>query len=163
MKTITLGEKFVDKKFDFRETCFGICERDNKILLTKKIKKNKGYDMAEYIGAIKKNEIAMVGGGLEAGESHHECLKREFIEESGYTVESIEELCTVDCYWLAGGSWPMESLANFYIIKLSKDCITPTEEGHEPVWVSIDEVEDMLPLPYHKEAIRQYLSLKEAK
>lgn len=148
MKTITLGEKFVDKKFDFRETCFGICERDNKILLTKK---------------IKKNEIAMVGGGLENGESHHECLKREFIEESGYTVESIEELCTVDCFWLAGGSWPMESLANFYIIKLSKDCITPTEEGHEPVWVSIDEVEDMLPLPYHKEAIRQYLSLKEAK
>lgn len=148
MKTITLGEKFVNRKFDFRETCFGICERDNKILLTRK---------------IKKNEIAMVGGGLEKDETHLECLKREFLEESGYTLETIEELCTIDCFWLAGGEWPMESLANFYIVKLSSDSITPTEEGHEPLWVSIDEVEKYLPLPYHKEAIKQYLLLKEEK
>lgn len=146
MKTITLGEKFVNKKFDFRETCFGICERDGKILLTKK---------------IKKNEIAMVGGGLEKDESHEECLKREFIEESGYTIEKIKELCTIDCFWLAGGEWPMESLANFYVLTLSDNSITPTEEGHEPVWVPIEEVESLLPLPYHKEAIRQYLLSKE--
>ncbi len=41
MKTITLGEKFVNRKFDFRETCFGICERNGKILLTKKQRKMK--------------------------------------------------------------------------------------------------------------------------
>lgn len=145
MKKITLGEKFVDKKFDFRETCFGICEKDNKILLTKK---------------VKKNEVAMVGGGIEKGESHQDCLRREFIEESGYTVESIKEFCTIDCFWLAGGTWPMESLANFYIIKVSENSITPTEEGHEAMWVPIDQAEKLLPLPYHKEAIKQYILLK---
>lgn len=145
MKTITLGEKFVNKKFDFRETCFGICERNGQILLTKK---------------IKKNEIAMVGGGIEKEETHEDCLKREFLEESGYSVESIEELCTIDCFWLAGGQWPMESLANFYVVKLSEEAGNPTEDGHEPVWVAIDDVENLLPLPYHKEGIRQYLLMK---
>ena len=145
MKTITLGEKFVNRKFDFRETCFGICERNGKILLTKK---------------TKKNEIAMVGGGIEQGETHEDCLKREFLEESGYTIESIDELCIVDCFWLAGGEWPMESLANFYVVKLSEKAEIPTEDSHEPVWVSIDEAENLLPLPYHKEGIRQYLATK---
>ena len=144
MKIITLGEKFVDRKFDFRETCFGICERNGKILLTKK---------------INKNEIAMVGGGVEKGETHEKCLRREFLEESGYSVESIDELCTVDCFWLAGGKWPMESLANFYVVRLSEKAGTPTEDGHEPMWVPINEAEKLLPLPYHKEAIRQYLAL----
>lgn len=64
MKTITLGEKFVNRKFDFRETCFGICERNGRILLTKK---------------TNKNEIAMVGGGIEKYETHENCLKREFL------------------------------------------------------------------------------------
>lgn len=143
MKVITIGEKFIDKKFDFRETCFGICVRDEKILLTKK---------------LNKNEIAMVGGGIEKGESHFDCLKREFLEESGYTVENIEELCTVDCYWLAGGQWPMESLANFYIVNLSNNAVAPTEVGHEPIWIPINDAENILPLPYHKEGIRQYLN-----
>ena len=145
MKTITLGEKFVNKKFDFRETCFGICERNGQILLTKK---------------TKKNEIAMVGGGIEKDETHENCLKREFLEKSGYSIESIDELCTIDCFWLAGGEWPMESLASFYVVKLSEEADIPTEDGHEPIWVPINEVENLLPLPYHKEGIRQYLSMK---
>ncbi len=145
MKTIILGKKFIDKKYDFRETCFGICERNGQILLTKK---------------TNKNEIAMVGGGIEKEETHADCLKREFLEESGYSVENIEKLCVVDCFWLAGEQWPMESLANFYVVKLSEQAISPTEQGHEPIWIPIDEVEKLLPLPYHKEGIRQYLSLK---
>lgn len=145
MKTIILGEKFVNQKYDFRETCFGICERNGQILLTKK---------------TKKNEIAMVGGGIEKGETHEDCLSREFLEESGFAIESINELCVVDCFWLAGGQWPMESLANFYVVNLSEEADNPTEDGHEPIWVSIDEVENLLPLPYHKEGIRQYLAMK---
>ena len=146
MKTIVVGEKTVNRKYDFRETCFEICDRNGKILLTKK---------------TKNNEIAMVGGGIEVGETHENCLRREFLEESGYLIENIDGLCTVDCFWLADGKYPMESLANFYIVKLSKDADIPTEEGHVPVWIPISEVENILPLPYHKEGIRQYLASKK--
>lgn len=142
METIVIGKKFTDKKYNFRETCFGICERNGKILLTHK---------------VSKNEIAMVGGGVEAGESHKECLCREFMEESGYSVLSIKELCVVDCFWLAGGQWPMESLANFYVVTLSEKATRPTEKGHEPMWVNIEDATNLLPLPYQKEGIKQYL------
>ena len=39
MEKYIIGEKF-DKKFDFRETCFGICVKDDKILLIFKANKN---------------------------------------------------------------------------------------------------------------------------
>ncbi len=141
MKKITIGEKFTDKKFDFRETCFGICVSNDKILLTKK---------------VVKNEIAMVGGGLEKGETCKECLEREFLEETGYQVLSAKPICIIDCYWLAGGVWPMESLVNVYEVELSKEFCNPTEEGHESLWIDFENVENILPLPYHKEAIKQY-------
>ena len=142
MKKIVIGERFVGGKFDFRETCFGICEKAGKILLTHK---------------TNKDEIAMVGGGVEKGESHKDCLCREFMEEVGYTVTDIKELCVVDCFWLAGGKWPMESLANFYIVEISDNAVEPTEEGHEPMWVEAKDAEKLLLLPYQKEGIRQYL------
>lgn len=52
------------------------------------------------------------------------------------------------------------TLANFYVVKLSEKAEIPTEDGHEPLWVAIDEVENLLPLPYHKEGIRQYFAMK---
>ena len=60
MEKITIGEKLEDKKYDFRETCFGICVKDDKMLL------------------VKKNEqFSFIGGGIEKDETQEECLKRE--------------------------------------------------------------------------------------
>lgn len=142
MKKITLGQKFKDSDFDFRETCFGICERNGKILLTKN---------------TIKNETAMVGGGVEKGESHEDGLRREFMEESGYKLIDMKELCTIDCYWITKNKRQMESLANFYIVTLSETAQKPTEEGHEAMWVQLEDVEKYLPLPYQKEGFKQFL------
>lgn len=68
MEKIVLGKKFSDIKHDFRETCFGICVKDDNILLTYK---------------SNKNEYSLPGGGIELGENHNDCLKREFLEETG--------------------------------------------------------------------------------
>ncbi len=143
MKKIVIGDPF-QTKFAFRETCFGICEKEGKILLTKK---------------MNKNEISLVGGGVENGETHEQCLKREFAEEVGYLINSIAELCDVDCYWLAAGKYPMRSLAHFYIVNVDDENFTPTEEGHKPMWVEKQEVKDLCPLPYHQQAIDYYLNL----
>ena len=108
MEKIVIGEKLEGRKYDFRETCFGICVKDGKMLLVKK-----------------KEQYSFVGGGVENGETHEECLKREFIEESGYEIESIKPFVTVDCFWLAAGKYPLESLANFYIIEVGKKVCEP--------------------------------------
>ncbi len=143
MKTITVGKKF-DGKFDFRETCFGIVKNGDQMLLVRK-----------------KEQFSFVGGGLEENELFFDCLKREFLEESGYTVKNVEELVCVNCFWLAGGKWPMNTKCNMFLVDVDLENFTnPSEEGHEVFWVPKCEVLNLLPLPYHKEAMKYYLKNK---
>ena len=143
MEKIVIGEKLDGRKYDFRETCFGICVKNNKMLLVKK-----------------KEQYSFVGGGIENGETHEQCLKREFIEESGYELIDIKPLITIDCFWLAAGKWPLESLANFYIVEVGEKVCEPTEEGHIVEEIKIEEVEQLLPLPYHKKALELFFKRK---
>ncbi len=141
MKTIHIGEKLPNTKYDFRETCFGICERDNKILLVKK-----------------NHELSLVGGGIEKNESKIETLNREFMEEAGATIKAAKPLCTVDCYWLAAGHYPLRSLSNVFVVSLDENFVPPTEKGHKPVWVDKNKVLKHLLLPYQIEGFKAFLN-----
>ena len=139
MQVIQIGDKF-ESKYDFRETCFGIVEVNNKFLLVNK-----------------KGQYSLVGGGIEKNESHEECLKREFLEEAGYNIIDTQELICIDCYWLAANKYPMESKANIYVVKIDlENKMLPLEDGHVTSFVNASEVMDLLPLPYHKEALKYY-------
>ncbi|MBE7074872.1 MAG: NUDIX domain-containing protein [Clostridiales bacterium] len=140
MEKVIIGEKLQNTEYDFRETCFGICVKEDKMLLVKK------YEQYSFIG-----------GGIEKGETHEECLKREFIEESGYDLLHIKPFVTVDCFWLAAGKYPLESLAHFYIVKVGEKICEPTEDGHVAEEVNVEDVENLLPLPYHKKALELFL------
>ena len=139
MNKITIGEKF-NSKFDFRETCFGIVVKDNKTLLVKK-----------------NNQYSLIGGGIEKSETFEQCLTREFLEEAGLTIKEMKPLICVDCFWLAAGKYPMESKANIFEVTVDlTNSIAPLEEDHEIEWVNISSAVDLLPLPYHKEALNYY-------
>lgn len=142
MKVIKVGEEFKEK-YSFRETCFGIVRNDNKLLLVNK-----------------NNQYSLVGGGIEEKETFKECLTREFIEESGYNITSLEELVCIDCYWLAAGKYPMLSRANIFVVDVDlnnkKDAL---EADCYIEWIDINNVSDLLPLPYHKKAIEYYKKL----
>ena len=137
MKTITLGSKF-NVKHGFRETCFGIVVKDNKLLVS--------YDK-------KYNQYTLVGGGIEPGETQEETLHREFLEEIGVTIKNIQSFITIDCNWLAGGNYPMESLAHFYILEIDEFKDIKCENKFE--FVDIASVQ--LPLPYQQEAINLFI------
>lgn len=138
MKKITLDKVFGNIKHDFRETCFGICIKDEKILLTYK---------------TNKNEYSLPGGGIEINESHKKYLSRELVEVTGYKLISINEFITIDCFWMAGGVWPMESLASFYMIDVGEKN-SPTEQFCQSVWVPLDEAKQLLKLPYQCKALQ---------
>ena len=140
METIVIGDKIENAKYDFRETCFGICYKDGKLILVKK-----------------NGQFSFIGGGKESNETHEECLKREFIEESGYEIAEAKPFIAIDCFWLAAGKWPLESLANFYLVKLGEKIGEPTEQGHIIEEVEIDDARELLPLPYHKKALELYM------
>ncbi|MBQ3494049.1 MAG: Pr6Pr family membrane protein [Clostridia bacterium] len=137
-KEITMGQKF-EGKFGFRETCFGICVRNGKMLL---VKKNEQYSLP--------------GGGIEKNEKQKDCLKREFLEEVGYTIAKSKKLATIDCYWTTRDDYKMRSLTHIYVVKVNDNNIAPTEDGNLVEEVDIDNVEQLLPLPYHKKALEVY-------
>ena len=142
MKRITIGKKDETKKYDFRETCFGLYVKNNKILVT--------YDK-------KYNQYSLIGGGIDNNETKHETLKREFLEEVGIMIKNIKHFITIDCYWLASGNYPMESLAHFYYIDIDEYLDIKCESSYE--FIDINDIN--LPLPYQKKALE--LLAKEIK
>lgn len=140
MDVIRMGEEFKEK-YSFRETCFGIVRNGNKLLVVNK-----------------NNQYSLVGGGLEKGETFGECLKREFIEESGYDIINFKELVCIDCYWLAANKYPMLSKVNLFEVSVDFNNVkSPQEEGCYIEWIDIYDAIDLLPLPYHKKAIEYWL------
>ena len=135
MEIITIGKKDETKKYDFRETCFGIYIKNNELLVT--------IDP-------KRNQYTFIGGGIEPNESHEETLKREFIEEVGIKIDKIKEFITIDCFWLASGDFPMESLAHFYKIE-TLEYIDNIETEGEYKFININDLD--LPLPYQEKAL----------
>lgn len=142
MNKIVIGENLKDKVKTFRETCFGLVIQDNKFLCVKDC-----------------NEIALIGGGLEKGETYEECLKREFLEEAGRKIKEIKELCTIDCYWKTRDGIYMNSLSNIFIVQITDENLIP-KENKELVLIEFENIINLLPLPYQKEAIKQYFIKK---
>lgn len=138
MVKIVIGDKSKFKNYDFRETCFGLNFKEEKALLI--------YDKTNY---------SLVGGGINENESHKECLIREFKEEIGYSIKNIKPLFTIDCFWLAGGKWPIESLANFYYVELDKKNSKDSESKAE--YIHIEKALDLINLPYQKKALEIYI------
>ena len=141
MKTINIGEK-KDTKYGFRETCFGIVVENDKLMVVKK-----------------DGQLSLIGGGIDQNETHEQCIRREFLEESGYTISNKQEVVCIDCFWLAGNKWPLESLANIYVVEVDPSTkVKPLEENHTIEYIDLLKAEELLPLPYHKKAIHYYLN-----
>ena len=97
-------------------------------------------------------------GGIKKDESHIECLKREFLEETGYVTLSFKELVSIDCYWLANNKYPLLSRANIFEVEIDlNNKNIPLEDNHYIEWIDISDCVNYLPLPYHKKAMEWYI------
>ena len=141
LKKTIIGKKDKERTYNFRETCFGIVVKNDTLYCTEK-----------------GNEISLIGGGVENGETHIECLKREFLEEAGCIIKSAEPLCIIDCYWITRDKKYMESLSNIYIVSIIDEIVMPTEVDCRLKCINLEKAMDLLPLPYHKKALEVYFS-----
>jgi ADP-ribose pyrophosphatase YjhB (NUDIX family) len=67
---------------------------------------------------IKGHEITKFpGGGLEHGEGTIDCLKREFVEETGHPVEVTEHFYTTDFYQKSAYNPNHQILSIYYLVK----------------------------------------------
>lgn len=88
--------------------------------------------------AVVKNQYGffLPGGGIEKGETHEECLRREFIEETGYSIVIKNYIGKASKYYFAK---PFDHFRHpigwFYVVSLEKMVTNKIEEGHELLWV----------------------------
>ena len=138
---ILIGEKDKNIKYDFRETVFGICLRNEELYLTKK-----------------GEEISLIGGGIESNETEEATLKREALEEAGLEVIGMNKICDIDCYWKTRDNRDMESLTHIYRIEISDKIIELLELESKLVKMSINEAKNQLKLPYQKQGLTEFLN-----
>jgi len=98
------------------------------------------------------------GGGIENNETEDECLKREFIEETGYDIKINNHICNGTQYGYGPKSKKyMELVGSFYFIQFLNDTGLKSETNHKLVWKSIEELKKSILIEYQYWAIQEAL------
>lgn len=84
-------------------------------------------------------DVFYLGGGIEKNETELEALKRELIEESGYTITNIQEFDKVGSFIFAKEHGYLEVVANVYIAEFDKKIADPIEKDHVVLWVNAED------------------------
>lgn len=104
------------------------------------------------------------GGGLEFGEGTIDCLKREFIEETGTPIEVIKHFYTTDFFVLSAYNPSHQIISIYYLVKSMGDLQVPVEShshvnlsNENPIsfrWVSLENINpDIFTLPIDKHVV----------
>lgn len=141
-----IGIKEEDKEYYKRPGSYVIIEReeDNKIAV---VTNGIGY--------------FFLGGGLEENETNEEALRRELIEESGYTLKDVKYFDIVTTYIYNEKKGYMDIDATIYIAKFDKKVSEPIEKDHKIIWVNPLEYKDKLYREYQRYILNKYVSKKK--
>ena len=96
-----------------------------------------------------------LGGGLEPGESHRECIKRECLEEAGCVAHIGAELCSAEAYIrhpIIGYFHPIQT---YYLGSLLNCATVPTETDHVLCWVEYTQLKGKMFLEMQNWALEQ--------
>lgn len=142
---IRIGTKIENITYTKREGAYAIIEReDNKIAI-----------------ATADNDLFFLGGGIEQGENEIEALKRELIEESGYSIKDIKYFDKLTAYADGGERGPLDVTATFYTAKFDKKVTEPIEKDHKVLWVDPKEYVKKLYHEYQRYILKEYIKIKK--
>lgn len=141
MEPVVFGEILENQDYYEREGVYGILvNTQNQVGI---IKTPRGYFLP--------------GGGIEADETHHLCLVREFEEETGRLIQVNEYIGQSIFYDLSPNSNRyLKLIGNYYYVTDVGVSDFKQECDHELVWMTRDEAIRSLKLPHQAWAIRQY-------
>ena len=98
----------------------------------------------------------LLGGGLDDGESHEECIKRECLEEIGYTVSVGNKICSAEMYCEHPTIGYFHPIQTYYVGELMEQVNVAVEDDHEFVWMDYDDVVDNMYLEIQSWALKQW-------
>ena len=93
------------------------------------------------IGVIKTAKgYFLLGGGLDGNEGHEDCLKRECIEETGYTAVVKDKICSAETYTTHPKLGYFHPIQSYYVGELKEKVSEPIETDHILMWVRYDDI-----------------------
>ncbi len=98
----------------------------------------------------------LLGGGLEDGESHLECIKRECIEEVGCLPCVEGKLCSAEAYVTHSIIGYFHPIQTYYYGRLSERKSLPTETDHVLCWVEYDQIKGKMFSEMQNWALEQF-------
>lgn len=100
------------------------------------------------------------GGGIEPGESPVEALKREFLEELGWTITPGPLFAHASCcHFSPTYQAHFRNIASFFLIERWEKTAEATEKDHELGWFSLEKMERLYEHSHHVWAVKQSLRL----
>ena len=128
--------KIANVKYIFREFCYGIAEVNGKIML---------------VFSEKDDDYSLPGGGIEEGEDLILGLKREFLEETGYTIIKEDHLIDVHSTGKNSKGFDVERISHIFKVKIDeKTKVKPIEDWHKPDFYTIDEAKEFVDSHWQK-------------
>ena len=97
----------------------------------------------------------LLGGGLEAGESHSACINRECIEEAGYLSLVKEQVCSAEAYTTHPTIKYFHPIQTYYYGELLEKVGEPTEDDHRLCWIEYNQLKGMLFVEMQNWALEQ--------
>lgn len=138
---------FAINNYKYRIGAYAIIERetDNKIA----------------IASDETDVYFFLGGGMERGETIEETLKREILEETGYTIKNMKYFDKVNslCYSNKYGNIDMD--ATIFIAQFDKKITEPIEKDHKILWATPQEYRKKLYHEYQNTILERYIVMKK--
>ena len=115
------------------------------------VKENVEYLDREgaYLIPCRDNQVGVVqtpkgyfflGGGVEGGEHHLECIKRECLEEVGGLPCVEGKLCSAEAYVKHPTIGYFHPIQTYYFGKLRETKRKPTEKDHILCWIEYEQL-----------------------
>ena len=103
----------------------------------------------------------LIGGGIEPDESREEALRREFLEETGYSI-AIKEYIGMSCeyYYSEYFSQYMFGTGYFYKVEMLEKTAEPTASDHTLVYIEKGECAKLLKYDYQRWAVVRAFGLE---